>query len=68
MPRWPIRRRIEPLALITWSAASVAVALLTDSTAAFVAIVGSGCGAGIVYQAAQRQWWTVSAMLALGTT
>ena len=66
MSRWAIRHRIELLALIAWCAASVAVALLSDSTAAFVAIVGSGCGAGVVYQAAQRHWWLASAVLAIG--
>jgi|SRR5271156_4259277 len=67
MSRWLVRRRIESLALIiTWCAALAAVALLWDSTAAFVAIFGSGYGAAIVYQAARHRWWIASGLLALG--
>lgn len=65
--RWLVRRRIESLALIfAWSAALVAVALLWDSTAAFVAIFGSGYGAAIVYQAARHRWWIAGGLLAFG--
>jgi hypothetical protein len=65
--RWLVRRQIESLALIfAWSAALVAVALLWDSTAAFVAIFGSGYGAAIVYQAARHRWWIAGGLLAFG--
>lgn len=65
MSRWLSRSRIELGVLIAWTAALVAVALLSDSTTAFVAIVASGCGVAIVYQAARRRWWIASGQLAL---
>jgi hypothetical protein len=59
------RPRVELLAFISWCVALAAVTLLVDSTAAFLAILGSGYCAGIVYWAARRQWWSASGLMAV---
>jgi hypothetical protein len=66
MSRWLNRSRAKLLALISWGIALAATAFLADSTAAYVAIFGSGYCAAIVYHAAGRRWWIASGLLSLG--
>jgi hypothetical protein len=65
MSRSLSRPKVELLAFISWCVALSAVTLLVDTTAAFLAILGSGYCAGIVYWAARRQWWSASGLMAV---
>src|SRR5712664_4189128 len=65
MSWWLSQPRAEVLACGAWSIALAAAVFLTDSTVAFVAIMGTGLYTAIVYQAARRRWWAASGVLSL---
>jgi hypothetical protein len=65
MSRWLTRTRAEALVFGAWVLAVAAAMFLTDSTAAFMAILGGGFCAATVYQAAMRQWRAASRVLSL---
>jgi len=66
MSRWLNRSRAEALVFGAWLLAAAAAAFLSDSTVAFVAILGGGLCVATVYQAAMRRWWAASRVLSLG--
>ena len=65
MSQWVERRNVQLAALVAWTIAMIAAALLGASTALFDAVAWTGLCVGLACQVPKRRWWTATAIAAI---